>query len=126
MSTTYTHTGNLARDPEIRYTQSGNAKASALVIENRRRRGEGDEWEDLPPNVFAVEVWGAQAENFAESCRQGDRVIVVGRFVTERWADKETGEERERTYLRADEVGYSMRYHTVTGTQARRKNAPQA
>jgi len=47
--------GNLAADPELRFTPSGRAVTRFTVIENRRRRTEdGQGWEDAEPNVYRV------------------------------------------------------------------------
>ena len=53
--------GNLAADPEIRFTPGGIAVARLTVIENRRRRtDDGQGWEDSEPNVYRVQVWGVR------------------------------------------------------------------
>lgn len=126
---TITFAGNLAADPELRFTPSGRAVARFTVIENRRRRTEdGQGWEDAEPNVFRVQVWGSFAENVVESCGKGDRVHVTGSIVTDRWMDKETREDRTAQHVKADEVSFSLRYHTVRATKATRSNtqAPEA
>lgn len=116
---TITLTGNLAADPELRFTQSGQPVARFTVIENRRRRSEdGQGWEDGEPNAFRVQAWGAVAENVAESCRKGDHVQVHGSIVTDRWADKETGEARTAQHVKADDVAFSLRWHTVQAIKA--------
>lgn len=120
---TITFAGNLAADPELRFTPSGRGVARFTVIENRRRRTEdGQGWEDAEPNVFRVQVWGSFAENVVESCGKGDRVHVTGSIVTDRWADKETREDRTAQHVKADEVSFSLRYHTVRATKATRSN----
>ena len=120
---TITFAGNLAADPELRFTPSGRAVARFTVIENRRRRTEdGQGWEDAEPNVFRVQAWGSFAENVVESCGKGDRVHVTGSIVTDRWADKETREDRTAQHVKADEVSFSLRYHTVRATKATRSN----
>ena len=119
-----TFAGNLAADPELRFTPSGRAAARFTVIENRRRRTEdGQGWEDAEPNVFRVQVWGSFAENVVESCGKGDRVHVTGSIVTDRWMDKETREDRTAQHVKADEVSFSLRYHTVRATKATRSNS---
>jgi single-strand DNA-binding protein len=119
-----TFAGNLAADPELRFTPSGRAVARFTVIENRRRRTEdGQGWEDAEPNVFRVQVWGSFAENVVESCGKGDRVHVTGSIVTDRWMDKETREDRTAQHVKADEVSFSLRYHTVRATKATRSNS---
>ena len=118
-----TFAGNLAADPELRFTPSGRAVARFTVIENRRRRTEdGQGWEDAEPNVFRVQAWGSFAENVVESCGKGDRVHVTGSIVTDRWMDKETREDRTAQHVKADEVSFSLRYHTVRATKATRSN----
>jgi single-strand DNA-binding protein len=117
-----TFAGNLAADPELRFTPSGRAVARFTVIENRRRRTEdGQGWEDAEPNVYRVQVWGSFAENVVESCGKGDRVHVTGSIVTDRWVDKDT-EDRTAQHVKADEVSFSLRYHTVRATKATRSN----
>ena len=120
---TITFAGNLAADPELRFTPSGRGVARFTVIENRRRRTEdGQGWEDAEPNVFRVQAWGSFAENVVESCGKGDRVHVTGSIVTDRWMDKETREDRTAQHVKADEVSFSLRYHTVRATKATRSN----
>lgn len=122
-----TFAGNLAADPELRYTPSGQSVARLTVIENRRRKSaDGASWEDAEPNVYRVQVWGGAAENVLESCAKGDRVVVTGRIVTDRWTDKQTGEARTGQHVTADEVGFSLRFHTVRATKATRSAVPAA
>lgn len=111
--------GNLASDPELRFTPSGRPVARLTVIENRRRRNEDGDWEDAEPNAYRVEAWGSTAENVAESCQKGDRVLVSGSIITDRWTDKESGSARTAQHINADEVAFSLRYHTVQATKAR-------
>ena len=121
---TITFAGNLAADPEVRFTQSGRAVASLTVLENRRKRtADGNAWEDAEPNRYKVEVWGATAENVAESLAKGDRVLVTGTIVTDRWTDRETNADRTAQKVNADEIGFSLRYHTVQATKATRSQA---
>lgn len=81
-----TFSGNVAVDPEIRFTQSGAQLANFVVLENRSRRGANPgEWEDLEPNRYRVQVWAGLAENVVESVRTGDRVTVTGIVTTDRW-----------------------------------------
>lgn len=88
-------TGNLAADPEIWFTPSGKQVTRLVVIENlRRRNSETREWEDAEPNRFHVQAFRTLGENVAESLRKGQAVSVKGRIMTDRWRDKETGEDR--------------------------------
>lgn len=94
--------GNLTRDPELRQTQSGTSVLSMAVAVNERVK-RGDQWEDRPSYVD-VTVWGARAEALSKFLRKGLRVAVSGRLRQDRWQDKQTGENRSRLGIVADEV----------------------
>lgn len=94
--------GNLTRDPELRQTQSGTSVLSMAVAVNERVK-HGDQWEDRPSYVD-VTVWGARAEALSKFLRKGLRVAVSGRLRQDRWQDKQTGENRSRLGIVADEV----------------------
>ena len=118
-----TFAGNLAADPEHSTTHTGRDVTTFRVIETVRRRGE-DGWEDDEPNVYRVQAWGALGEHVAASCSTGDPVVVTGTMRTSRWTDKDTGQDRTAPFVVADEVGFSLRFHTVTASKApRRENA---
>ncbi len=119
--TAVTITGNLAYDPEVRFTPTGKQVAQLVVIENRRRPTDEGGWEDAEPNTFRVEVWGRLVENIVESCHKGDRLVVIGTIVTDRWEDRESGDTRSAQRVRADEVAFSLKFHTVAAT----KNTPR-
>jgi single-strand DNA-binding protein len=118
---TITFAGNLANEPELRFTPSGRQVVRLTVIENRRRKTEdGSGWEDTEPNVYRVQAWGNYAENITESCSKGDRVVVSGSVRTDRWTDKDSGDARTAQHVVADEVAFSLKFHTVRATKATR------
>lgn len=121
--TDITFAGNLAADPTIAYTTTGTAVAEFRVIENRRTKDENDQWTDAEPNSFRVKAWRTLAEHLADSVAKGDRVMVTGRLVTERYHDRETGQARTSQHIVADEVGFSLKYHTVKATKAAKQTA---
>ena len=96
--------GNLGRDPELRYTASGQPVASFTVATNERwndREGkpqERTEW-------HRIVVWGKQAENCANYLQKGRSVYVEGRLQTREWEDKE-GQKRQTTEIVAQTVQF--------------------
>lgn len=123
---TITFAGNLAADPELRFTPNGRQVVRFTLIENRRRpTPDGLGWEDAEPNVHRVQAWGSFAENVVESCGKGDRLHVTGTIITDRWTDKESGEQRTAPYVKAEEVSFTLRYHTVQATKANRNPSPE-
>lgn len=83
--------GRLARDPEVRYFDNGNCVCNARILINKpgAKRDDGQE-----PDGFKLEIWGEKAQSFADAAKKGDLVDVTGRFRTEAWTDRNTGEER--------------------------------
>lgn len=109
ITTLVTFAGNLAQDPELRFTTvSGKAVTEFRVLVNRRVKDITDQWTDVEPTPFQCKVWGSAATNVAESLQQGDRVIVHGQIETGTWTDKETGEKRTKDVVNVDEVGASL------------------
>lgn len=104
--------GNLAADPELRFTQSGHAVCSFTVMQTKREK-QGDDYVDGAKNGMPVAVWRDQGENVAESLRKGDRVVVTGRLEPQQWQDRESGANRYGWQLVADEVGPSLRWATA-------------
>lgn len=83
--------GRLGRDPEMRFLQNGNSVCNASIGINRpgARQGDGQE-----ADWIKLEIWGEDGQRFADACRKGQEVHVVGRVKTDRWTDRNTGEER--------------------------------
>jgi single-strand DNA-binding protein len=109
---TVTLVGNCGRDPEIRYTQGGQAKAEFGLAVSRRwnDRASGEQREQT--SWFNVVVWGQLAENVAESIAKGTRVVVTGRLEQRSW-ETDQGEKRTVIDVVADEVAPSLRWATA-------------
>ena len=124
-ATTTTITGNLTRDPEIRYTRDGQATTSLGVAVNRRwQNRESNEWEEST-SFFDVVTWRELAENVALSLTKGMRVVVSGRLEQRSW-ETEEGDRRSKVEIVADEVGASLRFATVDVHRVERQSATDA
>jgi single-strand DNA-binding protein len=104
--------GNLTREPELRFSNSGSPMANFGLAVNRKwqNRATG-EW-DEKTSFFDVKMFGSLAENVAESLPKGARVVVTGRFEQETWETQE-GDKRSKIVVIADEVSPSLRWATV-------------
>ena len=79
--------GNLGRDPEMRYTPSGQAVTQFTVAVNRNYKdAQGERQEET--EWFRVVSWGSQAEFAAEYLRKGNKVYIEGRIQTRQWEDE--------------------------------------
>ena len=64
--------------------------------------------------------FGSLAENVAESCRKGSRVVVAGKLEDETWTGRD-GQERTTVKVVADAIGPDLRFSTATVNQAQRR-----
>ena len=71
--------GNLGRDPEMRYTPSGQAVTNLSVASNRKwNNSQGEPQEETI--WFRVSVWGKSAEACNTYLAKGKKVLVEGRL----------------------------------------------
>ena len=123
MENTVTIAGNLARDPELRYTPSGVANCSFGIAVNRRWMDKAsNEWQESV-SFFNVTCWRELAENVAESLTKGSRAIVTGRLEQRSW-DTPEGDKRSVIEIMADDVGPSLRWASAEVAKNERSDSP--
>ena len=110
--------GNITRDPELRFTPSGQAIATFGIAVNRRFQ-RNNQWEEQT-SFFNITAWGTLGENVSNSLQKGARVIVNGRLEQRSWETQE-GEKRSVVEVVADEVGPSLRWATAEITKNDRR-----
>jgi single-strand DNA-binding protein len=72
--------GNLGRDPEMRYTPSGQAVTNFSVATNRQYTGSDGQL--VKETIwFRISTWGKNAENCNQFLKRGSKVLVEGRLV---------------------------------------------
>ena len=118
--------GNLADDPELRYTQGGVAVVSVRVGSTPRTFNRTTSaWEDGETVWVRCTAWREAAENIAQSLTKGTRVVVTGRLKAPSAYQSAQGEARASLELEIDEIGPSLRYATASITRrAREGGAP--
>jgi len=81
--------GNVGRDPEMRYTPSGQAVTSFSVATNRQYTNNNGE--TVKETIwFRVSAWGKTGETCNQYLKKGSKVLVEGRLT----ADPATGGPR--------------------------------
>ncbi|HEY2431017.1 MAG TPA: single-stranded DNA-binding protein [Acidimicrobiales bacterium] len=121
MSSTVTLIGNITRDPELRFTPSGQAVATfGLAVSRRWQNRQSQEWEEAT-SFFDVVSWGSLAENVADSLPKGARVLVSGRLDQRSW-ETQDGEKRSKIEVVADEIGPSLRWAIAKPEKTDRRN----
>lgn len=110
MSTLMTVTGNLAADPELRYTGAGKAVANFTVMTSRRVQ-QGDDWVDMDTTGWRITAWDVMGEHVAEALRKGDPVIVQGWAAEKTW--ESNGQTNRRIEITARNVGFDLRTRPI-------------
>ncbi len=96
--------GNLGRDPELRYTQGGQAVASFSIATTEnftKKSGERDERTEW----HRIVAWGRTAELCAQYLSKGRSVYIEGRLQTREWENKE-GQKQRTTEVVAQTVQF--------------------
>jgi len=84
-----TFSGNVGRDPELRYFDDGKTVANfSIAVEDYK--GE-TMW-------VSVKVWGKPAQTIADYVRKGSQLIVSGELQQETW--EKDGEQKSKMVLR--------------------------
>jgi len=95
--------GNVGKDPEVRYSQSGTPVANFSLATNERFKDSSGEWQDRTEwhNIVA---WQRLAEIVGEYVAKGSKVYVEGKLQTTSWEDRQSGERKYRTEIVARDL----------------------
>jgi single-strand DNA-binding protein len=96
--------GNLGRDPELRYTQGGQAVANFTLATNERFSSKDGEKQERT-EWHRIVAWGRTGELCAQYLSKGRSVYLEGRLQTREWEDKE-GQKRKTTEIVATTVQF--------------------
>jgi single-strand DNA-binding protein len=88
--------GRLGRDPETRFLDNGKSVTNVNIGVNHLADRDQSDW-------IKLEVWGEQGQAFADQCRKGELVHVIGRVKTDRWTNRNTGEEQMMLCCRVEQ-----------------------
>ena len=94
--------GNLGANPEMRFTQAGQAVANLRLATTERWTDRGGQKQEAT-EWHRVVVWGKQAEIVGQYLTKGRQVYVEGRIRTRQWQDQ-TGQKRYTTEIVAQNV----------------------
>jgi single-strand DNA-binding protein len=110
--------GTLGRDPETKYLPSGGAvttislaTSEAWKDKNTGQPQEHTEW-------HRVVFYGKPAEIVGEYCKKGSPLYVEGSLHTRKWQDKQTGQDKYSTEIKA------LNFQLLGGKGERQEAAP--
>lgn len=96
--------GRLGADPEVRQVGNGVSFCRFSLATNRPGGTDEQGKRQSETEWTTVEAWERLAEVCGNYLQKGRRVMVMGSLRTDSWQDKESGQTRSRTYVRADEI----------------------
>lgn len=102
--------GNLAADPELKFTQSGAAVANFTVASTPRTfdRASG-EWRDGEAIFLRCAAWRGLGENIAASLTKGSRVVVQGALVVRQFT-RDDGSKGTSVEMNVSDCGPSLAF----------------
>ena len=95
--------GNLAREPELRYTPKGTPTCTLVLASNRSYKVEGERTEEV--SFIETTTWGKLATVCDEHLKKGRGLRVVGRLKQERWEDPD-GNPQAKVVIVAEHVEF--------------------
>lgn len=96
--------GNLTRDPQVKYTPSGQAVSEIGLAVSRTWFDKNTNQRKEDVTFVDVTLWGRTAEIAGEYLAKGRPVLIEGRLQLDQWDDRETGQKRSKLRV----VGESM------------------
>lgn len=94
--------GNLTRDVELKYLQSGTAVTEiGLAVNDRRKDAKTGQWIDETTFVD-VTMWGRTAEIAGEYLHKGSTVLIEGRLKLDQW--ETDGQKRSKLRVVAENM----------------------
>ena len=115
--------GRLARDPEVRHTQSGVTVCSFTLAVDRdiKDKQTGERKTDWIP----VTAWRGTGELVSRYLHKGDSIVVVGRLEIQEWTDRQ-GNKRTTPNVSAENVYFTGgRRHETAQSYQQQENEDQ-
>jgi single-strand DNA-binding protein len=115
--------GHLGRDPEVRYTEGGDAVANLAIATSESWKDKSGEKQERT-EWHRVTAWGKLAEICGEHLKKGSQVYVEGKLQTRKYTDKD-GVEKYTTEIRADQMRMLGRPRDGGGGEQQQQSRPQ-
>jgi single-strand DNA-binding protein len=106
--TNLTIVGYLTADPELKSTSSGLAVVNLTIASTPTKYDKNtNDWVNGETTFLRASAWRTFAEQIAASLKKGDKVIALGRLVTQSYLDKD-GNNRSSMQLELESLGLDL------------------
>lgn len=109
--------GNLGRDPELRYTQSGQSVCNFSIAVSEKWKGKDGQQQEKT-EWFNIVAWGKIGELCSQYLAKGRTCYIEGRLQTREWENKD-GQKQRTTEINASTVQF-----LGGGSQEQREEKP--
>lgn len=92
--------GHVGRDAEIR----GPATSWSMAVTEKWKGKDGQQQERT--EWLSCVIFGERGPKIAQYIRKGDPLLIRGKLRTDKYTDRKTGEERQRTQIVVDNVQF--------------------
>jgi len=89
--------GNLTRDVELRYGQSGNAIASTAIATSHKFTSNGEKKEEVC--YTDITFFGKSGEIANQYLRRGSKILIEGRLKFDQWVDQNGNKRSKHTVI---------------------------
>jgi len=112
--------GNLTRDIEMRFSQSGMAIAKTAIATSRKfKSNTGEQKEEVC--FIDITFFGRSAEVANQYIRKGSKILVDGKLVLDQWSDQ-NGQRRSKHSVTVDLMQMLDTKGTITDTHSQQQN----
>ena len=84
------------------YLSTGTAKLVVHIACNKSVK-KNNEWTEQT-SFFDIEIWGKLAEAMSQKIYKGLEIVVTGSLKQDRWQDSQTGQNRSKVTITADQI----------------------
>ena len=102
--------GNLTKDVEIKYFESGKCKSDFSIAVNYYDASK----KQKVANFYNCEAWGRDAEYIAETFKKGEHITILADYKQDKYTSQ-TGQEKTADKFVCRGVVYSGIYHVISG-----------
>ena len=96
--------GNITRDIELKYTQSGTAIGSFGVAYNEKRKQQDGSYGDVT-HFFDCTAFWKTAENINQYFQKGSRILIQGSLDFQSWNDKQ-GQKKSKVGIKVERFDF--------------------
>ena len=114
--------GNMVRDCELKYAQSGTAIGSFGIAVNKKIKNQSGGYDDKAM-FFDVTAFGKTAENINKFFGKGSRILISGELDFQSW--EKDGQKRSKVGIICHQFDFIDRKDSTQSNDSYRQPAPQ-